>query len=389
MDKNTVRNLLGRAIQVNKGGPESTVGKLLSITEDYIVIQTENGETIFYTMEHIKGIIEDSRTKFNPVLDPNENTNTNDTITFENFNQLMTSLVGEVVRINRGGPESKTGKLVEVKNDYLIIYDKMDGLIFYAIDHIKSVTKLTMETNEDGSDSTNNSQKKETEQQKMDEYGEENTDELEQLMTIVKEVEAENLTGILNNLQYGWIKINRKGPESLEGALAQFDNDNNFLVLVDKHNVIRIPLNHMKSFSFKLQNNEEQDNSKNKSEANSNNTNDQDQDNQDKGKNVSGNKNKNKKDSGDMSKASEDRGGKNKSKSNSNNTNDQNKANKGKGKNVSGNQSRNKKDKDKKDSGDVSKANKAKEDKNKDGKEKGGKGKDSKSKNEKDKGKKR
>lgn len=44
--------------------------------------------------------------------------------------------------MNRGGPESKSGLLLEVKTDYLTLYlFESNNVVYYQLKHIKSITE--------------------------------------------------------------------------------------------------------------------------------------------------------------------------------------------------------------------------------------------------------
>jgi len=49
-------------------------------------------------------------------------------------------LVGRSIRVDRGGPESRMGKLLAVKDDHIVIFNEDDGMLYYRIDHIKSLS---------------------------------------------------------------------------------------------------------------------------------------------------------------------------------------------------------------------------------------------------------
>jgi spore coat protein B len=84
---------------------------------------------------------------------------------------------------------------------------------------------------------------------------------------------------VLKNLKYSWIKINRKGPESIEGLLVELNDGH--LVLIANNEVFRIALYHVKNFSVAVKmeqnSNEEQQNNNqsNQNQSNQNQSNNQ------------------------------------------------------------------------------------------------------------------
>src|SRR4051812_45778352 len=49
------------------------------------------------------------------------------------------SLKGKTVTIYKGGPESKSGKLLDVQSDYLTLYTQNKAVIYYQTEHVKSI----------------------------------------------------------------------------------------------------------------------------------------------------------------------------------------------------------------------------------------------------------
>ena len=281
-------SLVGRSVQLHRGGPNSHVGKLLDVSEDYLAIQNEDGEIVYFKKDHIKSISESSQSRFNVTTTETTNestvTNTNKVTETEaeletteqvllkaaSFAELAVNFKEQTVRINGQGPESKVGKMLDVKSDFLILHDDEDGLTFYNAQHIKSLSFADTETeDEESEDGDSNSENAEQTQEAL--VTQENN-----LLEVYSEIAADNSLGILGNLKYCWVKINRKGPECVEGMLVDADEDH--LVLVVKDEVIRIATYHVKSFSVTVnyqqdQSNNQDSNNENSSNQNSNNQN--------------------------------------------------------------------------------------------------------------------
>lgn len=143
-----------------------------------------------------------------------------------------------------------------------------------------------------------NNEEGETENQETNENAQNiNTEKLSKLL---EPVSAKNFTGLLQNLQYTWVKVNQKGPESAEGLLV--DSDENFVLLANKEDLYRLPIFHIKSLSVKVENqddsdqeeNEEQNNEQQSNQNNQNN-NSNDNNNQNNNKNNNENNKQNKK----------------------------------------------------------------------------------------------
>lgn len=153
--------------------------------------------------------------------------------------EMLKSLVGEVLKIDRGGPESRIGKLLTVGEDFLTLLTKEDGVILYKTHHIKSITQ-------------NAKNKMELDLEVPEEYDLINTSSFKKACT---------------ELVYKWIKVNRGGKESLEGVLDDITDD--YITLVVNEEVIRIAMFHIRSLSYGVMKEEaKQEESKEKTKEN-------------------------------------------------------------------------------------------------------------------------
>jgi spore coat protein B len=48
--------------------------------------------------------------------------------------------IGKVIRVDRGGPESRIGMLLDASEDHLCLLTEEDGVVYYNTKHIKSFT---------------------------------------------------------------------------------------------------------------------------------------------------------------------------------------------------------------------------------------------------------
>lgn len=135
---------------------------------------------------------------------------------------MMKSLVGKIVKIDRGGPDSRIGKLMDVYDDHLVLLTEDDGVVYYCTHHIKSVTENAK-------------------------------DQLTFDIEVPEEFEfkkADNFHGMLSSLMYQWVKINRGGPEKLEGVLGEVNND--YVSLINKEEIVRLSMFHIRNISYGL-----------------------------------------------------------------------------------------------------------------------------------------
>ncbi len=136
-----------------------------------------------------------------------------------NFSQLE-SYIGKNVRINRGGPESQEGKLLELKQDFLTLLGQKNTIIYYQGTHIKSVTINTKE-------------------------------EVEVIVPIEEPVlefeSGESFKEVLDELVFSSVQVNRGGPEKVEGVLLEVNDDH--IIVGKEAELVHIALFHVKSVS--------------------------------------------------------------------------------------------------------------------------------------------
>jgi len=134
--------------------------------------------------------------------------------------KMLLSLVDKVIKVDRGGPESRVGLLLSAEDDYFTLLTENDGIIYYNTQHIKSLT---------------NNSKNQTE------FNLEIPKDFEY-------IQADDFKGILDCLTLHWVKINRGGPETLEGVLDVVTDD--FVTIVANEEIIRVALFHIRNISY-------------------------------------------------------------------------------------------------------------------------------------------
>ena len=133
----------------------------------------------------------------------------------------MDSLKGKTVTIYRGGPESKSGKLLDRQLDYLTLYTPNKEVIYYQTEHVKSI----------GEDSKLSSTQHGLGDEEKVEY-----------------VKSQNFKELLRELENEAIQLNQGGPERLKGLLLSVRKD--FLILsTEADGIVYVKLHHIKSVS--------------------------------------------------------------------------------------------------------------------------------------------
>ncbi|WP_201741230.1 hypothetical protein [Pradoshia eiseniae] len=129
-------------------------------------------------------------------------------------------LQGKVVKIDRGGPESRIGQILSVADDYITVLTKEDGVVFYNTHHIKSVTdnvKQGLDLQFDIPEGFEN-------------------------------IKAQDFKSVLDNLRFRWVQVNRGGPEKLEGVLDEAADD--YITIISNEEVIRLSMYHIRNISY-------------------------------------------------------------------------------------------------------------------------------------------
>jgi spore coat protein B len=137
-------------------------------------------------------------------------------------NDMWKSLVGKTIKVDRGGPESRIGKLMAVLDDHLVLLTKDDGVLYYNTHHVKSVTENSKDTMDLGIEVPENFEFK----------------------------SADSFQGLLECLKFQWVRINRGGPEKLEGVISEINKD--FVSLISKEEVVRVSMWHIRNVSYGL-----------------------------------------------------------------------------------------------------------------------------------------
>jgi len=147
-------------------------------------------------------------------------------------------MIGRAIRVDRGGPESRMGKLLAVKDDHIIVYIEDEGMLYYKIDHIKSISLDT----KDFSDVV--AQPNDADQTPPPKY-----------------IDVDDFVSVLQNMKYHWVQVNRGGPEKVEGVLVEADPDQ--VTLISNNEIIQILPFHIRNISYGLKKKENDNNKDN------------------------------------------------------------------------------------------------------------------------------
>ncbi|MGG1689639.1 hypothetical protein [Heyndrickxia ginsengihumi] len=133
---------------------------------------------------------------------------------------ISSSLIGQNVTIYRGGPESKSGVILDVQKDYLALYTQQE-IVYYQSEHIQSITVNTKENLS-----------------------------VQDLKNEVNYKKASDFLSLLSTLINQEVKIYQGGPESRQGILLSLGDDY-AAILTREDGVIYYNLFHVKSIELK------------------------------------------------------------------------------------------------------------------------------------------
>jgi hypothetical protein len=125
-----------KVIKVDRGGPESRIGKLLDAGDDYFAVLTVDEGVVYYHTRHIKSFTEYKKTQMEFDFEVPKDFKFNKA---KNFKELLESLNYLWVRINRGGPDTVEGILIEVKDDFVYVVTN-EEVVRITLIHIKNVS---------------------------------------------------------------------------------------------------------------------------------------------------------------------------------------------------------------------------------------------------------
>lgn len=143
-----LEKLVGRAVTVYKGGPDAGMGVLEVVREDYLVLKTEDKGYVYYPFTHLKRVVDNSKTATTMTMDESSEESTSPDFP-ETFMEMIKSLQRKPVLVNGGKHPHDQGYLIDAQSEFIAYHSEKDGLVFYRMDHIRSLSALEVEEEED------------------------------------------------------------------------------------------------------------------------------------------------------------------------------------------------------------------------------------------------
>ncbi|MFC3884193.1 spore coat protein [Bacillus songklensis] len=266
--------LVGKVVTVYRGGPESKTGILLDVNSDYLTLAAQDNNNnnnnknnnnnnnknnnnnnnqdnqqqqytiVYYNLRHVKSVTEDSMS--NSTQNYVQNSMNSGIIPLfvkdKSFAGVMSKLKNKAVQINQGGPEKKQGTLLDVLgSQYIVLMTEDDGVVYFNIQHIKSICESNQGSN-NGNQAFNNGN-----QAFNNGYQAFNNDMNDNMMLnqTPEYMKAKSFSQLFRNLSHKWVSVNTGGPEAVEGILVETKPDS--FTLVQNQEVLRLQPFHVKS----------------------------------------------------------------------------------------------------------------------------------------------
>ena len=222
-------NFKNQTVRINGKGPESKLGTLLDVRDDFFVLSTDADGLIFYKEHHVKSLshsipaatndaeeveevvkVKDGSSSFadeEALEEVNKFAEMYNQIAADTTNDLLSNLKYSWVKINRKGPESIEGMLVEANEDYLVLV--VNNEIFrISTFHVKNFSVNPTKSEDQESEQTT---EQTTEQGTTEETTNETTSE-EQSTTVVERLSAGQLA--TSNRSHGRRRRNKSKKQA-------------------------------------------------------------------------------------------------------------------------------------------------------------------------------
>lgn len=130
--------------------------------------------------------------------------------------KFLSTMLGKEVRINKGGPHVKWGRLLDFSSNFIVLQSE-EGVVYIHMEHVKSVTEM-LGVHPDATEVK---------------YGE-----------APQYNKLESMDQVMGSLVNQWVRLN-EGPDKLEGALMESNAD--YVRMFAGKEMIFVPMFHIKS----------------------------------------------------------------------------------------------------------------------------------------------
>lgn len=144
-------------------------------------------------------------------------------------NDELTALIRKTVAVDCGGGESRTGKLIDVQSDYLVLVDEEENNVYYALPHVQSISE-NAKANSALFFSTNSGTR--------------------------ETIRTKSFEELLRGLVANHVKINQGERESEQGTLLAV-NDDHIVLYTEDEVIVFYHLQHIKNVYVQMKKEEE------------------------------------------------------------------------------------------------------------------------------------
>lgn len=114
---NQLMHLIGKEVYINRDQPGFLLGRLVSIQQDYVIIQMKDRRIIYYRSDFIVSLSESRRKRMPANYDLGV-----EVIMAHHFHELLSSLLNHPIRIDAvGGPQVEKGLLTGITADEVVM----------------------------------------------------------------------------------------------------------------------------------------------------------------------------------------------------------------------------------------------------------------------------
>lgn len=154
-----MESMINRQVLISRGEPESRLGYLLAIKDDHLVLQNDEEGIIYYKTGHIKSISLQKDQLTEPMIE--ESKMESPWLDVNHFDEILENMRLSKVQINRGGPESVHGVLLDYTDGLLTLLANHQIINIFT-DHLKNISfsLSAAEEEQDDDDLTNNREDK-------------------------------------------------------------------------------------------------------------------------------------------------------------------------------------------------------------------------------------
>jgi spore coat protein B len=126
-----LRSLVGRLVQVERGGPEACQGWLQAVCADYLTLRSDDGADLYLPLHHIRSVTP-ANVPASAAAGPTGGQP-------DTFVGLLQQNQGRRVRLYHAGPEVSVGILQAAASDSLLLEVPTGELVCFTLFHIRSL----------------------------------------------------------------------------------------------------------------------------------------------------------------------------------------------------------------------------------------------------------